>query len=417
MAMAALTNLADFLPFWIEQVKKAESEWHQAKLAAIAATHGKNLETKPLRNKDSTDSLATLVDIHGIIAPDDPSGKHQAELAAIAATHGKNLDTKPFHNKGSSESRRRMEGGHIVVALRPTLDEKIPHIALDAHHRTLQQCPSAGTQLQGAIEQERQQAGTRQRSPSMVVLAEGVPVTYRTRNWTWVYYCSIAQIFIHDLHQFVSSSGWLILKAKVSVKSDYCKRTAKADVSEEGKNGEECLEGSLSQQQMIPWISNLISSPRPNFGPDGAKGRPLGVYDVLGDGLQRVQGLCERGALRLLRDGECSAEIKEVLKLLLNLREMTSKEMERVKREESKPAKEAGELGKVRTTGRIGMPRDFGDRNGKPPKLEAAKYTIDPSAALEVACISDEDANVDSKMLELLYRRTPTMWNRKPPGL
>ncbi|KAH6959712.1 hypothetical protein BKA56DRAFT_193890 [Ilyonectria sp. MPI-CAGE-AT-0026] len=295
MAMAALTNLADLGPYWIERVE-AELEQHQAKLADVAAADGNNLETMSLRNKDPANSLIALVNTPGTVALDSSSGKHQAKL----------VRTMP-------------------------------------------------------------------RSPSMLLLADGALTTYQTKSRIGVDRDISAQIF-NDLLRFASSSGWFLLKAEIAVMADHVKRAAEVDVSEEGKNGE--------ASQMTPWRSHL----------------------------ERVIKMCDYGAGWPLRDGERIEVLKAIHELLINLLRITNEKMEREKPE---LAKEAGELGKIQTSRRIPTLRDFDDRNGE-LKLEAAKSTIGPSAALEVADISEagENANVDMEMLEL-----PDMRNRKPPGL
>ncbi|KAH8669267.1 hypothetical protein BGZ61DRAFT_460676 [Ilyonectria robusta] len=410
MATAALTNLLDFVPFWIKRVE-TEIEQHQARLAAVAAADGENLETTLFHHKESAGPLATLVNTPEIVALYDPSDKDQAKLVAIAATDGKKYETASLR-KRSTDSLATLVNTPEIVALDDPSDKE------EEQNPTFQQCPSAGKQSQGGIEREWQQTKTRQRSPSMIALAEGTPRTYGTGNRTQVYYDSLGQSYFHDIHQFASFIGCLIRKAKTAVITDHFKRLAKMDVSEEGKNGENDLEAFHSQRQMTPWRSRLMElSRQPSFGPGRDNDQLLRVYYGLGDEIDKLGRMCEGGAYRLLRDGECSREITHILNLLVKLLKMTNEEMELVKREEPEFAKEAGELSKVCTSRHILMRGDCDDRDGELSRLEAAESTIDPSATPEVADINEagEGANVSSKRLKLLYQRT--MQNRRPPGL
>lgn len=409
MATAPLTNLLDLVPFWIKQAE-AEIKRHRAELAAIAAADGESLETTFFHHKESAGSLATLVNTPEIVALYDPNDKDKAKLLAIGSIDGKKYENASLR-KRSTDTLATLANTLEIAALDDPGDKE------EEQNPTFQQCPFVGKQSQGGSEKEQQQAKPRQRSPSMIALAEGTPRTYGTENRTQVYYDSLGQRFLHDIYKFASFIGCLIRKAKTAVITDHFKRLAKMDVCEEGKNGENDLEAFHSQWQMTPWRSRLMAlSRQPSFGPGRDKDQPLREYYGLGDEIDKLERMCEGGAYRLLRDGECSREITHIRNLLVKLLKMTN-DMELVKCEEPEFAKEAGELSKVWTAQHVRMRGDCGDRDGELSKLEAAESTTDSSANPEVADINEagEGADVNSKSFKLLYQ--PTMQNRRPPGL
>ncbi|KAH7111615.1 hypothetical protein EDB81DRAFT_829685 [Dactylonectria macrodidyma] len=251
--------------------------------------------------------------------------------------------------------------------------------------------------------------------------AEGAPAAYRTRTMVIVYYDSYVQGFFDNLVRFVSSSRNLIRKAKMAAKVAQIKRQAE-DTSEDKEDGD---------GELLP--SFRYMSTRRGYGPAGANGQPLDVYDRLDKSLEIVQSMSEHGAHQFLRDGDCNDEISKVQKQLTEVLEVSTKEIERIQREEPELAKETGELGKVRITRNIRMRGEMspGLKDGSPlapnksdpEKLEAAKpedwspHLLDAEAPLEVdpnTIEADERIDVAMEVPKLQYRSSRDMRSRGP---
>ncbi|KPM43588.1 hypothetical protein AK830_g2960 [Neonectria ditissima] len=400
MAMDALKNLANNVPGWLKQLDdlSGQIDQRQAELAAVAAAEGKSPETKSLRNKGSTESLRPKDDVPMTAADGNPDDAIPEDAPVVS----------PRPSTPSADAKKKQ----------PPASPPSP--------TALKQSQEAMKAARTRVRQ--QQVKRRQRSASMVS-AEGAPPAYRTRSMIIVYYDSYVQSFFDDLVRFVSSSRNLMRKAKMAAKVAQIKRLAEVDMSEEGKTDgdENGLEALPTLRYMSTRRFNPMSSiSRPGFGP-GGKDQPPDVYDRLDKSLEIVQSMCEHGAHQFLRDGDCNDEISKVQKQLTEVLESSTKEMERVQREEPELAKETGELGKVRTRRPISMRREMspGLKDGaatvqtkeEPAKLEAAKPTFDAEASLEVdpsVIEADEGIDIDMDMPKLQYRSTRAMRSRGP---
>ncbi|KAF4496704.1 hypothetical protein FAGAP_7128 [Fusarium agapanthi] len=386
MAMDALKNLVNNVPDWLQRLDdlSGQIDGRQAELAAVAAAEGKSAETKPLRNKGSTESLKPK---------DDPPVAHAEALANEDILDGADEDT-------------------IKTPVKP--ETPMVHVPSPASIRQQQEI------IKAAQARARAQVRKKPKSPSMMS-NEDAPTAYRTRSMIIVYYDSYVQSFFDDLVRFVSSSRNLMRKAKMAARVAQIKKLAEQDVSEDGSN-DDALPSLRYMRRFGP-----MSISRP-----GAGDQPPDVYDKLDKGLEFVQSMCEHGAHQFLRDGDCNDEISKVQKRLMEVLEMAKTEMERVEREEPELAKETGEMGKVRTRRPINMRRDMAvglkessptptkeENRLEPAKLEAAEPIIpaDPMAPMAVdpnIMEADEGIDVEMELPKLQYRSTRAMRGRGP---
>ncbi|KAF5985950.1 hypothetical protein FBULB1_2682 [Fusarium bulbicola] len=386
MDMDALKNLVNNVPDWLQRLDdlSGKIDRRQAELAAVAAAEGKSAETKPLRNKGSTESLKPK---------DDPPVAHAEALANEDILDGAGEDT-------------------IKTPVKP--ETPMVHIPSPGSIRQQQEI------IKAAQARARAQVRKKPKSPSMIS-NDDAPAAYRTRSMIIVYYDSYVQSFFDDLVRFVSSSRNLMRKAKMAARVAQIKKLAELDVSEDG-----------NYDDALPSLRYMSSR---RFGPmsisrPGAGDQPPDVYDKLDKGLEFVQSMCEHGAHQFLRDGDCNDEISKVQKRLTEILEMAKTEMERVEREEPELAKEAGEMGKVRTRRLMSMRRDMAvglkessptptreENKLEPAKLEAAEPIIptDPMAPMAVdpnIMEADEGIDVEMELPKLQYRSTRAMRSR-----
>ncbi|EXM16606.1 hypothetical protein FoTM2_016828 [Fusarium oxysporum f. sp. vasinfectum] len=387
MAMDALKNLVNNVPDWLQRLDdlSGQIDQYQAEQAAIAAAEGKCAETKPLRNKGSTESLKPK---------DNPPIVHAEALA------NKNIVKVYLRCLRLHWFPYRLFAGAIIPSRTSIRQRQEINKAAQARARS--------------------QVREKPKSPSMMS-KDDAPAAYRTRSMITVYYDGYAQTFFDDLVMFASSGRNLICKAKLAVRVALAKKLAEQDVSDDGNNNNALP--SLLYMSSRPF--GLMSITRP-----GAGGQPPDVYDRLDKGLEFVQSMCQKGAHQFLRDGDCNDEINKAQKRLGEVLEMAKTEMERIEREEPELAKETREMGKVRIRRPIRMRRDMmvslkegspaptkEENKLEPAKLEAAKLTLatDPMAPIAVdpnIKEADEGIDVGIELPKLQYRSTRAMRSR-----
>ena len=129
-------------------------------------------------------------------------------------------------------------------------------------------------------------------------------------------------------------------------------------------------------------------------------GDPDNIYDQLDKGLEWCQSRCEHAAHQFLRDGECSAEIREIKKRLLEVREGAGKELERLAKE---PLAPPSVFGGVRR--HMNLPED-----GKARQLKSVHLRRDygPLKELEVDTDMEVDEGVDGMEIspKLVFKRS-----------
>ena len=234
-----------------------------------------------------------------------------------------------------------------------------------------------------------------------------------------VYYDSAVQTAFEELVKFVSGSRNAMRKGKMAAKMAEMRRAAEleveADEESEGEQRNDMVTGSgtlLAAQKKVAvgkageslgpgvldsddagdfsmpklrYVSTRNMGPSrdysraDNFGSTLSVGilrgyrRGVGdgsapdIFDELDKGLEWCQSQCEHAAHQFLRDGECSQEIENIKRRLVEVKETAEKEVERLRKEEAealplKPVRQAfSEKGKSRELKSVQMRKDLGN--------------------------------------------------------
>lgn len=210
-----------------------------------------------------------------------------------------------------------------------------------------------------------------------------------------VYYDSAVQTAFEDLVKFVSGSRNSMRKGKMAAKMAEMKRAAELEIGDDEEDEDEddqvndsnngtTTSGNLLVAQkpisttkqansltadieagtepdtihepVLPKL-NFVSTRQmgpsrgmtkaDNFG--GSLGLLRGyrrgggdapdIFDELDKGLEWCQGQCEHAAHQFLRDGDCSTEIENIKRRLLEVKESAGKEIEKLEKEEAERPK------------------------------------------------------------------------------
>ncbi|KAH6879797.1 hypothetical protein B0T10DRAFT_496121 [Thelonectria olida] len=251
--------------------------------------------------------------------------------------------------------------------LTPTAEAKKSHTAAPPPSPSAAQQPREG--INAVRARQRQQVKGQRSAPMMP--AEDSPQTHRTGGMTIVYYDGYVQGFFGDLVKFISSSRYLMRRAKLAAKVAQLKKLAEVDHGDENALEKLCWLSSTRQYNPI----SSMTQPRSGHG---GKDQHLSAYDKIDKRLEIVQSLCEHGAHQFLRDADCNEEIRKAHVQLKEAMEIATKEMNRVQQEVPELAKETSELGKVQTRQPISMRREMSAalKDGvakEDTKLEAAQ--------------------------------------------
>lgn len=383
-AMEALRNLEFGIPDWLHRLDElnVQIEQRQQELAQIAETKPSSPGREPgspsrksLRNKGSTESLRPK---------DEPSA------------HPNYQEEEPTDKRPTSPQTPGSPG---------------------ALQRTTSQVRAAGQAKARATLRKRQRTDS-------VMSAENAdkPPKYRSRSMIIVYYDSYVQSFFEELVKFVSASRNMMRKAKMAAKVAQIKRLAEMnsppdddDDGGDAATGElvpdtravdnmdasgaapatniEAVQAMLSarrardQARMLAQGGGVRANPLANIrmsaamGRAGASQQPHGagpdVYDELDRGLEFVQSMCEHAAHQFLRDGDCGEEVTKIKTRLSQTKDLASKEMERVRREdlsgdgsgEPGAGGAAGSLPRVATAGASAIPMGMGARSYRPQSM------------------------------------------------
>lgn len=205
-----------------------------------------------------------------------------------------------------------------------------------------------------------------------------------------VYYDSAVQTAFEDLVKFVSGSRNSMRKGKMAAKMAEMKRAAELEIGDDEEEEDDHVDefgnataGSgnlLVAEKPIPSTKKtdgLIAGPQAgleadtvsepvlpklnfvstrqmgpsrgmargdNFGASLSAGLLRGyrrgtgdapdIFDELDKGLEWCQGQCEHAAHQFLRDGDCSTEIENIKRRLLEVKVTAEKEVEKLKKEE-----------------------------------------------------------------------------------
>ncbi|KAK3337920.1 hypothetical protein B0H65DRAFT_307532 [Neurospora tetraspora] len=288
---------------------------------------------------------------------------------------------KSLRNKGSTESLRPKDepSAHPNYKEDETTDKRptSPQTpgSPGALQRTTSQVRAAGQAKARATLRKRQRTDS-------VMSAENAdkPPKYRSRSMIIVYYDSYVQSFFEELVKFVSASRNMMRKAKMAAKVAQIKRLAELNTPpDDDDNGGDAANGELvpdpkavnnidasaaalaaenldpvqamlaarrarDQVRMLAQGGGVRANPLAGIRMSAAMGRagarqpPQGagpdVYDALDNGLEFVQSMCEHAAHQFLRDGDCGEEVTKIKQRLSQTKDLASKEMERVRRED-----------------------------------------------------------------------------------
>lgn len=128
----------------------------------------------------------------------------------------------------------------------------------------------------------------------------------------------------------------------------------------------------------------------------GADGAP-DIFDELDKGLEWSQGQCEHAAHQFLRDGDCSTEIANIKRKLLEVKENAEKETVKLKQEENSVKPPARSSKKPKETPRR--------QEARSPRLRREPA---PAPTLEVDDmeVDDEEEGEDAEPMELNFKRS-----------
>ncbi|KAG0652874.1 hypothetical protein D0Z07_0394 [Hyphodiscus hymeniophilus] len=256
-------------------------------------------------------------------------------------------------------------------------------------------------------------AGLKKRKTESLASVDSRVPKYRTRSMIIVYYDSAVQTAFEELVKFVSGSRNAMRKGKMAAKMAEMRRAAELEVAADedadgdemmsgtgallgaqkkvavGKAGESLLPGGLGDDAgdftmpKLRYISTRNMGPSrdytraDNFGSTLSMGLLKGynrrggdslapdIFDELDKGLEWCQSQCEHAAHQFLRDGDCSQEIENIKRKLVEVKERAGTEMEKLKKEEAetppKPVRDAiSAKGKSRELKSVQMRKDLG---------------------------------------------------------
>lgn len=229
-----------------------------------------------------------------------------------------------------------------------------------------------------------------------------------------VYYDSAVQTAFEDLVKFVSVSRNSMRKGKMAMKMAEMRRAAELEVeADDDAEGEELNSplpscgnllaaqkrlsvGKAGEGGLVPGVSSDTDFTMPklrytsttnmpsvrdynradNFGSTlsvgllrgywrGGDGSAPDIFSELDKGLEWCQSQCEHAAHQFLRDGDCNQEIENIKRKLLEVNEMATKEVERLRKKEDetslKPIRHAvSEKGRCRELKSVQMRKDPG---------------------------------------------------------
>ncbi|WYZ46048.1 hypothetical protein EsH8_IX_000273 [Colletotrichum jinshuiense] len=367
--MDALNNIVNNVPDWLNRLDELgdQIDQRQVELAAL----GVDSSSRSLKNRGSTESLK-------------PKDETPIDETPIATTEP--VEEVPANGTGAQQS---------ASATTPPHDEPQTNKPSSPSSGT----PSAlkkQTQQAMALAQARARAVVekRPRPNSIVSAEEDAPVKYRSRKLVMVYYDSYVQSFFEELVKFVSASRNLMRKAKMAAKVAQIRRLAEQEVPDEDgdKSGELKPDDPLAPGSTSDALPSLRYMSTRRMGPPGRKGPSYtragqanammsdagpDAYDELDKALEYVQNQCEHAAHQFLRDGECTEEIGNIQRRLVETKELAAKEMERVKREEPDLLKSASETNKVRTLRPTSMRRELTAAKDSNPPIAPRRLEID----------------------------------------
>lgn len=223
----------------------------------------------------------------------------------------------------------------------------------------------------------------RKRKTASVASGDGSgPCKFRARAEVVVYYDGDTQKRFEHLVRAISSSRNAIRKGKMSAKVDALSRSGSSSSDSSFLSGGEDMDCNRIASDFKYKSSR---SRLPAFGRnDGTE-----AFDKVDGRLEKAQSLCERAAHQILRDGDCTMELKQAKEHFSEALQMATEELPALRKKAEKAAERR---------------RRSEERHRLDEEAEAALRKLTPDAALnkkvhelaaDISVPSDGDLEVD----------------------
>jgi len=400
--LEALISLTTSVPEWNARLDDLNGQIALRQIELARLTESPR-SVRSIKNKGSTESLRPNDGSEGPGYAQDEELKISASASASPITHQNGFvrPESPSVARAAAAARLEPDSNSNPVPSPNALNRK-----------SSQPTPPTQTRLPTKL---------RKRKTESLASGGSREPKYRTRSMIIVYYDSAVQTAFEDLVKFVSANRNAMRKGKMAAKMEEMKRAAELEMdgSDDEEDDGDYLDGGLPSLRVgragekggeygdggMPKLRFISTR---NMGPlrDHSAGRDVGntlslammkgyrragggeapdIFDELDKGLEWCQGQCEHAAHQFLRDGECTTEIENIKRKLVEIKEQAEKHIEKLKREEAmKPRTPA-------RTPRQGTPEP--DRIVKKEPSNGGLKVLDVSKDLEV----DDNMEVDSE--------------------
>jgi hypothetical protein len=228
-------------------------------------------------------------------------------------------------------------------------------------------------------------AAQRKRKTTSALSNDSGPTKFRTRSMIIVYYDSEIQEAFERLVRNIGTGRNQIRKARMASRMEA--------LTEDPRSLPSVLDGTRSGYAPLALFRTARGpGPRPNPLAD-VDNSPADAFVKIDAGLDKAQGLCERGAHQFLRDGGSTAETSGARKSVEEVLELSKEELARLKEEAKgrwQDEDESPEGEKVLTIDKIADNR-----------TEIAA----PGMSIEVDDDNNEEAMLDIEQIRLMSRR------------
>ncbi|KAG4443954.1 hypothetical protein IFR05_000594 [Cadophora sp. M221] len=375
--LEALQTLCTSIPDWNTRLDELNSQIALRQVELARLTENERPPTRSLKNKGSTESLR-------------PQDGNENPISFEKSESANDTPTNPFDTPKSNQNgftRPNSAAARAAVTSSPKTNS-VPRPSPGALTRKSSQSPAQGRTSPAVL---------RKRKTESLASGESIAPKYRTRSMIIVYYDSAVQTAFEDLVKFVSGSRNSMRKGKMAAKMAEMKRAAELEIGDDEEdedendqvndfsNGTANLANLLVAQKPVSAKKQADSltpeleagtepdtAPEPvlpklnfvstrqmgpsrdmtkadNFGGSLSVGLLRGyrrgggdapdIFDELDKGLEWCQGQCEHAAHQFLRDGDCSTEIENIKRRLLEVKGLAEKEIEKLKKEEAERPK------------------------------------------------------------------------------
>ncbi|KAH7342350.1 hypothetical protein BKA65DRAFT_503940 [Rhexocercosporidium sp. MPI-PUGE-AT-0058] len=378
--LEALQTLCTSIPDWNTRLDELNSQIALRQIELARLTENERPPTRSLKNKGSTESLR-------------PKDGNENPFSIDKSESTNDTQTNPFDTPKSNQNgftRPNSAAARAAVASSPKTSPD-PRPSPGPLTRKSSKSPAQARTSPAVL---------RKRKTESLASGESIVPKYRTRSMIIVYYDSAVQTAFEDLVKFVSGSRNSMRKGKMAAKMAEMKRAAELEIGDDDEdedendevdnisNGNASLGNLLVAQKPVPATKqagaltvglevgtepdtlsdpalpklNFVSTRQmgpsrgiakaDNFGGSLSIGLLRGyrrgggdapdIFDELDKGLEWCQGQCEHAAHQFLRDGDCSTEIENIKRRLMEVKGAAEKEIEKLKKEaaerpESKP--------------------------------------------------------------------------------